>query len=215
MMRNTMCCLIYIKEKRENEKFIRLFTYYFFYSLLNLLNNLFILDIVRYDPLRASSYLPTPKELQHRGALTNVINRDEKCFLWLVLASVHEARDNPNRVTNYRRFENTINMDGTSYPVKLRDIDRFENLNENKSVNVFAYEEKKIFPARIIKAKGRQHHVNLLVITDNESHHFILIKNLNRLLVRQYKKYNGRLYFCPYCLHRCTSQRVLDNHVYV
>ena len=80
MMRNTMCCLIYIKEKRENKKFIRLFTYYFFYSLLNLLNNLFILDIVRYDPLRASSYLPTPKELQHRGALINVINRDEKCF---------------------------------------------------------------------------------------------------------------------------------------
>ena len=50
-MRNTMCCLIYIKEKRENEKFIRLFTYNFFHSLLNLLNNLFILGIVKYDPL--------------------------------------------------------------------------------------------------------------------------------------------------------------------
>ena len=82
-------------------------------------------------------------------------------------------------------------MDGISYPVKLKDIDRFENLNENISVNVFAYEEKKIFPVKIANAKGRQHHVNLLVITDNESHHFILIKNLNRLLVRQYKKYNG------------------------
>ena len=85
--------------------------------------------------------------------------------------------------------------------MKLRDIDRFENLNENVSVNAFAYEEKKIFPVKITNAKGRQYHVNLLVITDNESHHFIPIESLNRLLVRQYKKYNGRLYFCPYCVY--------------
>ena len=112
---------------------------------------------------------------------------------------MHDARDNPNRVSNYRRLENAINMDGISYPLKLRDIDRFESLNENVSANVFAYGEKKIFPVRITNAKGRQHHVNLLVITDNEIHHFILIKVLNRLLVIQYKKCNGRLYFCPYC----------------
>ena len=96
-------------------------------------------------------------------------------------------------------------MDGISYSVKLRDIDRFENLNENISVSVFAYEQKKIFPGRITNDKGRQHHMNLLVITDNESHHFILIKDINRSLVRQYNKYNGRLYFCPYCLLGCTS----------
>ena len=183
-----------------------------FIFFFKLFNNLFALGVVKYDPLRTSSYLPTPKELKHRGAPVNVINRDEKCFLWSVLALIHKARDNPNRAKNYRRLENTINMDRISYPVKLRDIDRFENLNQNISVNVFAYEEKKIFPVRITNAKERQHHVNLLVITNNESHHFVLNKSLNRLLVRQYKKYNGRLYFCPYCLHGCTSQRILDNH---
>ena len=132
--------------------------------------------------------LLTPKQLKHRGAL-----------VWLVLASVHEARDNLNRVANYRRFETTISMDGTPYPLKLRDIDRFENLNVNISVNVFAYGEKKIFLVRITNVKGREHHMNLLVITDNEIHHFILVKILNRLLIIQYKRYNGRLYFCPYC----------------
>ena len=90
-------------------------------------------------------------------------------------------QDNPNRAKNYRRFENTINMDGISYPLKLRNIDKFEN--QNISINVFAYEEKKIFPVRITNAKGRQH-VNLLVITNNGNrrHHFILIKSPNRLL---------------------------------
>ena len=156
-----------------------------FIFLLNLLINLFILGIVRYNLLRASSYLPISKELKHRGALVN-----EKKFLWSALTLVHEARDNPNRVINYRTFEITINMNEICYPVMLRDIDRFENLNENISVNALAYEEKKIFPVRITNAKGRQNPVNPLVITEIENHHFILIKNLNRLLVMQYKKYN-------------------------
>ena len=38
---------------------------------------------MRYDPLRLSSYLPAPKELKHRGALVNVINRDEKMVFML------------------------------------------------------------------------------------------------------------------------------------
>ena len=86
-------------------------------------------------------------------------------------------------------------MDGIFYPVKLRDIDRFENLNENISVNVSGYEEKKIFPVRITNAKGRQHHVNLLVITGNESHYFILIKSLNRLLVGNVRNIKGDYIF--------------------
>ena len=130
-MRNTICSLIHIQGKQENENFIRLLTYQSFHFLLKLFNNLFALGIVRYDPLRTPSYLPTPKEMKHRGALLNVINRDEKCFLWSVLASIHEARDNPNRVKNYRRFENTINLDRISYHVNLGDVDRFQNLNEN------------------------------------------------------------------------------------
>ena len=109
-MRNNICPFIYIKGKQENENFIRLLTYQSFHFLLNLFNNLLALGIVKYDPLRTSSYLPTPKELKHRGAPVNVINRDEKCILWSVLASIHEARDYPNHAKNHRRLENTINM---------------------------------------------------------------------------------------------------------
>ena len=77
MMRNTICSLIHIQGKQENENFIRLLTYQSFHFLLKLFNNLFALGIVRYDFLRALSYLPTPKELKHLGALVNVINTDE------------------------------------------------------------------------------------------------------------------------------------------
>ena len=77
MMRNTIYSLIYTKGKQENENFIPLLTYHSFHFLLKLYNNLFALGIVRYDLLRTLSYLPTPKELKHLGALVNVINTDE------------------------------------------------------------------------------------------------------------------------------------------
>ena len=90
-------------------------------------------------------------------------------------------------------------MDGISYPVKLHQIDRFEGLNQNMSVNVFAYEDDKIFPVRITENKGREHHVDLLVV------------NFSRLVSKQYKSHNGRLYLCLYCRHEGTSQRVQGN----
>ena len=38
--------------------------------------------IVRYKPLRQTSFLPTPKELKNRLALVSVNNSNKKCFLW-------------------------------------------------------------------------------------------------------------------------------------
>ena len=37
--------------------------------------------IVRYKPLRQTSFLPTQKELKNRLPLVNVNNSDKKCFL--------------------------------------------------------------------------------------------------------------------------------------
>ena len=40
-------------------------------------------NIVKYVPLRGSSYLPLPEELRHhKKGLINLKNDDNKCFLW-------------------------------------------------------------------------------------------------------------------------------------
>ena len=78
------------------------------------------------------SSLPTPDKPKERGALVNINNKYyEKCFLWLVLASIHKLRETLSLVSHYERFQNTISMDGMLYPVKLYQIDRFESLNQN------------------------------------------------------------------------------------
>jgi len=76
--------------------------------------------------------------IKKKRACLNIENNDDKCFLWCVLAGIHPLQqvDHPERVSKYRRYENELIMDGIEYPVKIRDIDRFERLNGNISVSV-------------------------------------------------------------------------------
>ena len=149
------------------------------------------IGIVRYNPLRGASFLTTPRQFKNRLAPVNINNHDQKCFLWSILASIYPQRDNPSRVTKYLPYENTLNITGIEYPVKRQQISKFEQQNVDVSVNVFEYEENKVFPTRI--TERRRHHVNLLILNNNDTHHYILIKDLSRFLSLQYKSYNRRL----------------------
>ena len=103
-------------------------------------------------------------------------------------------------------------MNVTKYPVKVKDITKFKKQNSPEvSVNLFGYEENKVYLLRsseVIKT----HHLNLLYITEGENGHYILTKDLSKLVSSQYTKSNGRLYICPYCLNSCKTQIILDNY---
>ena len=101
--------------------------------------------------MRASSYIPLPKEIEKKRACLNIQNRDQKCFLWCVLAQLHpvEHGKHPYRVSKYRPYENEINMSGIEYPVKISSIDKFERQNDI-SVNVHGLEGN-VLPLRISK----------------------------------------------------------------
>ena len=119
----------------------------------------------------------------------------------------------PNRVTKYIPYEAELDMKGIEYPVAARHYGKFENQNNNISINVFGYEDKKIFPLYITKQTEKQHHVNLLLYQEEGKSHYVLIKDLSRLVRSQYSKCHGQHFFCPYCLHGCTSQKILDKHM--
>lgn len=73
-------------------------------------------------------FIDLPVELLNTRALTNIRNKDEQCFLWAVLPAIHTQQNNKNRLTLYKQFENTINMDGIDYPVPLTSVPKFEKL---------------------------------------------------------------------------------------
>lgn len=155
---------------------------------------------VVYSPLKGGTYIREPTELRNSKSLVNGRNRDQKCFLYSVLAKLYPAKRNPSRVSHYYAFLNKVNMQGIHYPVHITQISKFENQN-NISVNVFGYEDKEIFPKRITELKKKSH-VNLLYLKDKDSFHYCLIKNLNRFL---YRTEGGTSrhphHYCPYCLH--------------
>ena len=124
----------------------------------------YVSGLVKYDPMRASSYLPLPKELKAKQGCHNIKNNDEKCIIWSILALLPpvQPRNHPDRVSKYQKYEDELNMCGIQYPVDTKDINKFEYQN-NISVNVYGYEDKKIFPLRITIMTTARHQVKFII----------------------------------------------------
>ena len=168
---------------------------------------------IAYQPLRGSSYIDLPQKIKNSRSVLNIVNNDDKCILWCILAHKHpvDRSQHPQRVAKYRDFEHELNMAGVSYPTPLSDIKRIEDQNAGISITVLGYEkESGFYPLRRTKAI-KATHVRLLLIKDGEKSHYCLIKDLSRLL-NSLTGHNGRAYYCENCLHGFTRQDLLDDH---
>ena len=178
-----------------------------------------VLYTVKWKPISGSSYIELPEELKNKNAIINMQNKEcNKCFLWSVLRALNpKDRDNERIDKDLKSKEDTLNMDGIDYPVKLKDIKKFEKQNPDISISILGYtEEDKIHPLRIsdyTKSKeGRKHNIILLLITKKNNSHYCLVKNLSRLLSSQVTKHNGKAYFCLNCFNSYQTQEKLDHH---
>ena len=140
----------------------------------------FRLIVTRYRPLAASSYLPTPKTIAGKHAVINVLNRDQRCFEYALLSALHPPRDHPERVSMYQKYLGTLRFDGIEFPVKVRDIDKFEKLNPTISVNVLSLDDgsNNSFCIERLSSEIRKRscHVTLLLLTDETGNaHYVWV----------------------------------------
>ena len=161
------------------------------------------INIVNYNPLKGSSYIKLPQELKNRG-LINLQNEDNECFRWC-----HIRHLNPQRLKNPQRIKKTdkqyiekLDYSGIEFPVTVKQINKIEKQN-NICINLFGYEEKQIFPIYISKEKFTDH-MELLLITEGENKHYVLIKDFNKFMFNQ-TKHEHRKHFCMHCL-QCNNQ---------
>jgi len=103
----------------------------------------------------------------------------------------------------------TLNFKNISFPVKLRDINKFEKQNPTISVNVLGYDDKIIYPLRMSEMDKGLHEVNLLLLEDK---HYVLINNMLRLLTRQKTTHEEKRNFCLRYLNSFTTEEVLKKH---
>ena len=102
-----------------------------------------------------------------------------------------------------------INYSGIEFPEATKQYNKIEKQNEI-NINVFGYEDKQPYPIYVSKEKYEDC-LNLLLITENENKHYVLIKDFNKFMYNQ-TKHKERKHFCMHCLQCFSSERVLTNH---
>ena len=174
------------------------------------------IHIVEYKPMRGGSYIPLPEFITKKKSIINIQNKDNKCFLWSILRYLHPVQMNEVRLTDLRDYKNDLNFKQTNFPVKVKDITKFENNNPDlPGINVFSINDNnKIYPLRINK-KHCQKSIDLFLYTEDEKQHYSLIKNFSRLVRSQITKDTTRkLHICKKCLYHYTKEDLLEKHIY-
>jgi hypothetical protein len=176
--------------------------------------------VISHMPLIPRGHIPLPGCISSKKAVLNIQNTDGMCFAWCILAFLHkhDITENRNRVNNYTRYLNEIQLTGLVMPLHVSKISQFERLNPTISVNVFALDtddnglsEAIVYPYRISKRIECQHNIDLLLLRDEEHEHYTLITSMSRLLGKQ--NYHQKFY-CRRCLNGFARADVLETHTF-
>lgn len=185
------------------------------------------LQLNRFVPLSASSYLPLPKPIANKHAIININNDDNRCFFYSVMCKFlpetlsHKEHESYYTRELMKKLEDEgkitfhgMNLDG---PTSFREIDYFERRNKC-SVNVYGLTRSKkyptVYPLRISKVFEEEKHFDLLYLTngDNSKQHYCYIKNLSRLIRSQKTSSCRSLHFCRSCFTHFYSEESLKRH---
>ena len=169
------------------------------------------LNIVQYQPMKASSYIKLPQELRHhRKGLINMKNEDDECLRWCHIRHLNPQDKNPQRIKKSdKEYINKLDYSGIEFPVTTKQYNKIEKQNEI-NINVFGYENKQPYPIYVSKEKY-ENHMELLLITEDKNKHYVLIEDFNRFMYNQTKHKESK-HFCMHCLQCFSSERVLSDH---
>ena len=103
------------------------------------------------------------------------------------------------------------------FPSSNIDIDTFEENNKGQvSVNVYFLDEEEgkqsILLYRKTKIAKATHHIDLLKIHEGDKHHYVFVKDYNRLIGTQTNKMKAKKFHCHHCLHGFKTEVLLQQH---
>ena len=184
---------------------------------------------VKYDPIRGSKHIELPKYLKkYDKNLINVLNDDNKCLVYAILAILYPASSHKNSPIRYNKYISKLNLDGFDFTIPCPSVytarthlKRMEKQNPHLSICCYIQDEKNrainIFHTsiRYNSSDPSVIDVNLLLIEKDLCYHFIAIKNL-RALVRglHTKSKRSGFYLCRRCLCMIyTEKKFKDHHI--
>ena len=169
------------------------------------------LNIAKYEPMKGSSYIQLPSELRNSAkGLINMKNEDNECFRWCHIRHINPQEKYPQRIKKTdKQYVGKLDYSNIEFPVGVKHYNKIEKQN-SININVFGYENKQPYPIYVSKEKYEDH-MELLLVTEKENKHYVLINDFNRFMYNQ-TKHEHRKHFCMHCLQCFSSDRVLSNH---
>ena len=165
-------------------------------------------------PIKGSSYIPLPDWIMRKKAIVSIRNKYDKCFIWSVLRYLHPREKNDSRFADLKKYENDLNTKGITFPMKVKDINKFEKLNPNlPGINVFSNDGYTIYPLKMAE-KDCKKTIDLFLYEEDGKFHYSLIKNFSRLVRSQITSRTYEpLQICKRCLCYFTKPELLDKHI--
>ena len=161
--------------------------------------------------MSGSTYIKLPAELRHpMKGLINIKNDGSKCFLWCHVRLLNCNGVKLCRITKKdTEIANSLNYSGVEFPVSKKDYCKIEVLNK-MCINVSCYENRVVYPV-YVSDECFNNVLHLLLISNGFTHHYVYIKDFNRLMFSKTKNKN-KTYFCKSCLQCFSRKKVLEEH---
>ena len=161
--------------------------------------------------MQGSSFIPLPVELRNSTkGLVNLKNEDNECFRWCHIRHLNPQERNPHRIKKSDEIMvQELNYQGVEFPVATKHYGKIEEQN-SINVSVFGYEDKQFYPLYVSK-QNNEKVLNLLLITEGEKQHYVLIKDFNRMMYHK-TKHRERKHFCMHCLQCFSTEEILTKH---
>ena len=164
---------------------------------------------------RGGSYIDSPKWLKDKKSTINPKNNDDKCFQYAVTLALNldKIKKDPQRVSKIKPFIGRYNWEDIDFPSTSKDWKKIECNNE-VALNILyiPYNTKKINIANKSKNNLTQkRQIILLMISDGQKWHYLVVKNLSRLL-RGITSNHKEDFYCLNCFHSYRTENKLEAH---
>ena len=164
---------------------------------------------------RGGPYIDSPKWLKEKKSTINPKNNDDKCFQYAVILALNldKIKKGPHRVSKIKPFIEKYNWGEIGFPSTSKDWKKFECNNEVAlDILYVPYNTKQINIA--YKSKNnltQKRQIILLMISDGQKWHYLVVKNLSRLL-RGITSNHKENFYCLNCFHSYRTKNILEAH---
>ena len=164
---------------------------------------------------RGGSYIDSPKWLKDKKSTINPKNNDDKCFQYAATLALNldKIKKDPQRVSKIKPFIEKYNWEDIDFPSTSKDWKKFECNNEIAfNILYVPYNTKQINIA--YKSKNnltQKRQIILLMISDGQKWHYLVVKNLSRLL-RGITSNHKEDFYCLNCFHSYRTENKLEAH---